>query len=65
MGLQLQAHASRGFCLILIRGKVISDARSPFATFFIFPPTTLFIAGSMCMSEHSDLENVPFVLTLG
>jgi len=65
VGLQLQAHALRGFCLILIRDKIISDARSPFATFLIFLPTTLFIAGSMCRSEHSDHQNVPSVVTLG
>ena len=34
-----------------------------FCNFFIFPPTALFTAGSMCRSEHSDHQNVPSVFT--
>ena len=52
-------------CLIQFRVQVISDARSPFVTFFFYLPTTLFMAGSMCRSEHSDHQNVSFALTLG
>jgi len=54
-----------GDLLILIRGQVISDARSPFALLANFSPTTLFIVRSMCRYEHSDHQNVPFVLTWG
>jgi len=36
-----------------------------FALLFNVPPTTLFIVWSMCRDEHSDHQNVPFVLYLG